>query len=386
VGLAIWAEASSVRNVRLFSPVSSHSRSTKSPFSHSDHYRVTSSSYLEPRDRVAAGRTLAAVALVGAIVLVTYVTLDVVIGSGAYPYPTLLQATLIGMVLVIVAVVAGSFPEQLPPWAWAGSAVIGVLLVLGLSLMSGDTRAAGQVALPVIYAAAHLRPVVAWTVTVLALASQALVSFVYLPPTKATTDTLVVGGGIIVVTIAMQTLSRYQENLNMRLAEIAAIDQLTGLTSRGRLEEIAQEVLATECLPGDFTLGTGLAIIDVDHFKSINDTYGHPVGDSALVHIAALLRGSCPPRATVARLGGDELAVLMPCVRVEDLKDTLTRFHDAVRTSPMNHLGRVLPLSVSVGGAHVPVTRDVSLVTLYTEADEALYQAKLRGRGRVVVA
>ena len=66
-------------------------------------------------------------------------------------------------------------------------------------------------------------------------------------------------------------------------------------------------------------LGTGLAIIDLDHFKTLNDTYGHPVGDAALVHVAALLRTTCPSKATVARLGGDELAVLLPCVTREEV-------------------------------------------------------------------
>ena len=100
--------------------------------------------------------------------------------------------------------------------------------------------------------------------------------------------------------------------------------------------------------------------------------------------VAALLRTTCPTRATVAPLGGDELAVLLPCAPSSELREVLDRFHDAVRTSPMNHLGRVLALSVSVGGAHSTASRESDLATLYAEADEALYQAKLRGRGRVV--
>ncbi len=144
-------------------------------------------------------------------------------------------------------------------------------------------------------------------------------------------------------------------------------------------------MLATPCLPGDFSLGTGLAIVDLDHFKTLNDTYGHPVGDAALVHVAALLRSTCPSKATVARLGGDELAVLLPCVAPSEVREVMVRFHDATRTSPMNHLGRVLALSVSVGGAHIPATKDPDLAVLYEQADEALYQAKLQGRNRVVV-
>lgn len=349
---------------------------------------MTPGGVLEPRDRVAAGRTLVVVALVGAAVLVGYQAIGLAIGLEGPDARGLCEATVIGAALLAVACVAGAVPDRMPGWSWTVVAFVGVLLVLWLGLATHDATAAGQIGFfyPVIYAAANLRPVPAWAVAVLAVLGDLVLAFRELTVLEATPAVIVVGAGLLVVTGTLQMLAHHQDELTTRLAEIAAVDQLTGLASRRRLEEVAVEVLATPCLPGDFRLGTGLAIVDVDHFKTINDSYGHPVGDAALVHVAALLRTTCPTRATVARLGGDELAVLLPCCPAEELTEVMERFHDAIRTSPMNHLGRVLALSVSVGAAHVPSMREPGLAELYAQADEALYQAKLRGRGRVVVA
>jgi len=348
---------------------------------------VTNVERLEPRDRVAAGRTAAAVALAAATAVVGYELVGTLVGLPTSTPTSLAQATAIGIGLVAVAVIAGSMPERLPDWLWWAGSVVGVLVVLLLSLATGDTRAAGQLGFlyPVVFAAANLRARAAWAVSALAAAAELVLVLTLLPVRDAMADAFVLAAGIVMVTSALQMVAHRQDSLTARLSEIAAIDQLTGLASRRRLEEVAREVLETPCLPGDFSLGTGLAIIDLDHFKTLNDTYGHPVGDAALVHVAALLRTTCPSKATVARLGGDELAALLPCGEPDEVAEVMERFHDAVRTSPMNHLGRVLALSVSVGCTHAPAMRETDLAVLYARADEALYQAKLQGRGRVVV-
>ncbi len=348
---------------------------------------MTSGGLLEPRNRVAAGRTLAVVALVAAAVTVGYEVIGQVIGLPHATTATLVGSTVVGTGLLVISAAAAALPGWLPTWAWAASAVIGVLVVLWLAFSTGDVSAGAQFGLvyPVVYAAANLRDAIAWAVAGLAVLVDALIVLVLIPEPGSVLSVVEVAAALLVLTAVLQMVAHHQDDLTRRLAEIAAVDQLTGLASRRRLEEVALEVLESPCLPGDFSLGTGFAIIDLDHFKTLNDTYGHPVGDAALVHIAALLRTTCPSRGTVARLGGDELAVLLPCAEPTELRDILERFHSAVRSSPMNHLGRVLALSVSVGGAHVAATREADLAALYAEADEALYQAKMRGRGRVVV-
>lgn len=341
----------------------------------------------EPRDRVAAGRTVAVVAVLGAGVTVLYEVVGVLTRNPATTPGTLAVASVIGGLLLGIAMIAGTTPDRVPGWVWAGSAVAGLLVVLWVGVATGDAKASGQIGLvyPVVYAAAHLRTAVAWAVAGLAIAVDAVVVSTRLPAADAIGDLLVVGTAVVMITTVLLLVARHQDDLTGRLSEIAAVDQLTGLSSRRRLEEVAVEVLATPGLPGDFEIGTGLAIIDVDHFKTLNDTYGHPVGDAALVHVAALLRATCPTKGTVARLGGDELAVLLPTCHPPEVGQVCQAFLDAVRSTPLNHLGRVIALSVSVGAAHLPAIKEPDLPSLYAAADEALYSAKVAGRGRAVV-
>lgn len=348
---------------------------------------MVTSDLLEPRDRAVAGRTVAVVALLGGGVTVLYEVVGLATGDPASTPATLAVASVIGSLLLGIAVIAGTRPDLVPGWVWAASSVVGILVVLWVGVVTGDVSASGQIGLvyPVVYAAAHLRKPVAWAVAVLAVAADAVVVTTRLPLDDAAGDLMVVATAVAMITTVLLLVARHQDDLTGRLSEIAAVDQLTGLSSRRRLEEVAVEVLATPALPGDFEVGTGLAIIDVDHFKTLNDTYGHPVGDAALVHVAALLRATCPTKGTVARLGGDELAVLLPTCRSADVGDVCEAFLDAVRGTPLNHLGRVIAMSVSVGGAHLPAIKKPDLASLYAAADEALYQAKVAGRGRAVV-
>lgn len=345
---------------------------------------VTRAGILQPRDRVAASRSLAVVALTAAVVIVSYEVFGVLAGGYGRSAATLATASGVASGLFAIAAVASWLPDRMPSWSWVASPVVGVGVAMWVGFGSGVGSLLALVGLvyPVLFAAAHLHPVLAWAVTLVALGADVVLA-VFLEPPVGLPVAAVVAAALVLVTTVLQMLAAHQERLTTRLSEIAAIDQLTGLASRRRLEEVAAEVLTTPCLPGDFSLGPALAIIDLDHFKTLNDTYGHPVGDAALVHVAALLRTTCPSRATVARLGGDELAVLLPCAPPDELAQVLARFHDAVRTSPMNHLGRVLALGVSAGGTHVPATRQPDLLSLYARADEALYQAKLDGRGCV---
>ena len=129
--------------------------------------------------------------------------------------------------------------------------------------------------------------------------------------------------------------------------------------------------------------GTSLILLDVDRFKHINDTWGHPAGDAALTHLADVLRSHSRPDTVLSRLGGDELAMLLPGCPYDVALRRAWELVEAVRTSPMTlpH-GDQVALSISVGVAHAPVHAD-SLQGLYTAADLSLYDAKRNGRGRV---
>ena len=343
---------------------------------------------LEPRDHVAAGRTLAISAVIAAAVTVGYEVIAALAGLAESTATTQVVATLFGAGLLGIALVAWTVPERAPRALWISAPLFGIAIVLWVGLGTGDASAAGQIGLvyPIVYAGAHLRAPAAWAITVLASLADVAIVVSLVPGPAALAEIIVILPCFAMVTLVLVAVSRHQEELTAQLRTAAAIDPLTGLFSRGRLEEVAVEVLASPCLPGDFSLGTGLAIIDVDHFKSLNDTYGHPIGDAALVHVAAVLRGSVGAHVTVARLGGDELALLVPCCTAQDAARAAEAVVEALASTPLRHQGGEIPISLSIGVAHVTTGRAQGLAELYAAADAALYEAKLAGRGRVIVA
>ncbi|MFH1034199.1 MAG: diguanylate cyclase [Pseudomonadota bacterium] len=128
--------------------------------------------------------------------------------------------------------------------------------------------------------------------------------------------------------------------------------------------------------------GLALGMIDIDHFKKVNDQHGHAVGDQALRHIASFLGGMFKEPALVARLGGEEFCVLVPDL---DRQQALLRFNEvrkALERSPFNAGGPSIGLTVSIGLAMVP---GPSLDDMLRRADDLLYQAKAKGRNRLVM-
>jgi diguanylate cyclase (GGDEF)-like protein len=157
----------------------------------------------------------------------------------------------------------------------------------------------------------------------------------------------------------------------------AGTDELTGAFNRRHFAQIATEAL------GGNAAGCGLLLLDADHFKQINDAYGHAVGDAVLVALAhrlgaALRRGDC-----LARWGGEEFAILLPDVRSEhELIRRAEDFRRVVGDSPIAHEDVRLDLTISVGGALAP-DHGATLDALLERADSCLYHAKHRGRNRV---
>ncbi|MBV8679626.1 MAG: EAL domain-containing protein [Aquitalea sp.] len=156
---------------------------------------------------------------------------------------------------------------------------------------------------------------------------------------------------------------------------LAHYDALTGLPNRVRLEEEAERVLAQQS-DGDAALT--LMFLDLDHFKDINDSLGHSVGDALLVQLAARLRQLLPADALLSRLGGDEFILLLPTVTAEGarvLADTLLQdIAQPYWVAPYD-----LNISASIGIAVYPQDGE-DLETLSRRADAAMYLAKKAGR------
>ena len=158
-----------------------------------------------------------------------------------------------------------------------------------------------------------------------------------------------------------------------RIAKLAYFDSLTGLTNRSRLRDDLARALAS----GGEKLA--LLFLDVDHFKDVNDTLGHAVGDALLVEIAKRLQVLVRPQDLLARLGGDEFVVLM---RGAGAHEAAQMAQDAVEAlaRPVQADGISLPVSASIGVSLAPGD-GADDETLLKNADTAMYQAKAAGRG-----
>jgi len=172
---------------------------------------------------------------------------------------------------------------------------------------------------------------------------------------------------------AHQELERARAEAELR----AGTDELTGAYNRRRFTQLAADVLSSD------RPRCGLLLLDADHFKHINDAYGHPVGDAVLVQLARRLERSLQPGEFLARWGGEEFAVLLREVASEDeLAARAEGLRLAVRRAPIAHDPVRLPLTISIGGALAADT-SVSLDALIDKADGCLYAAKRQGRNRV---
>ena len=123
-------------------------------------------------------------------------------------------------------------------------------------------------------------------------------------------------------------------------------------------------------------------ILDLDHFKQVNDTYGHLVGDEVLVAFAALVKERARRGDLVVRYGGEEFCVLLPATSLVAAVALAERIRAATAATPLT--ARPIKITVSVGVTAYAGAREVRLDTLLARADEALYRAKNEGRNRVV--
>jgi two-component system, cell cycle response regulator len=167
---------------------------------------------------------------------------------------------------------------------------------------------------------------------------------------------------------------------NELLAKLALTDPLTGLPNRRAFEESLSREVA---LAIRHVRPLSLLLLDLDHFKRVNDTFGHPAGDEVLASLGLLLGRQGRRGDVVARIGGEEFAVVLPETGKEQAAATAERIRIAVSSSPLGARAKV-PVTVSIGVASLPQPCG-DLETLVSTADAALYAAKSAGRDRVGV-
>jgi two-component system cell cycle response regulator len=176
---------------------------------------------------------------------------------------------------------------------------------------------------------------------------------------------------------------RYADSLREKVQqsiELALFDPLTGLNNRRFLENHLATMLDNARVR---RAPLTLMILDIDHFKQVNDTYGHDCGDEVLKGFADRLRGIIRGGDLLCRLGGEEFVIVMPGVNVQAATRIAERARLAVQQEQfvIDMTGRMIPVTVSIGLAERGGEGDAN--SLYRRADRALYRAKAEGRNRV---
>jgi two-component system, cell cycle response regulator len=187
--------------------------------------------------------------------------------------------------------------------------------------------------------------------------------------------------------LIQQNMSMVNWQLRRREAEVLALshsDALTGVGNRRYLDTALQQQVAQALQTG---APLSVVMTDLDHFKAVNDTHGHPAGDAVLAAFGAQLRQNSRASDVVARFGGEEFLVLMPETPLASAADWAERMRALCERTTVAPLPA--PITVSLGVAtlhHSAASATEAIRQLIQDADAALYQAKRAGRNRVVVA
>lgn len=167
---------------------------------------------------------------------------------------------------------------------------------------------------------------------------------------------------------------------NAHLYELAMVDGLTGLFVRRYFDaRLDEEVKRADRFGTSFSV----VMMDIDDFKIINDTYGHPLGDRALRDIARAVRHQMRGVDTAARYGGEEIAMILPRTEMLDAYNQAERIRADIEALRLDHDGELLSVTASFGIAAYPDSGAGSPVDLVRRADRALYRAKKTGKNRV---
>jgi diguanylate cyclase len=179
---------------------------------------------------------------------------------------------------------------------------------------------------------------------------------------------------------AEREVARLQNELT-EASEMVRHDQLTGALNRKGMEETIERELARARRR---QTPICIALLDVDNFKTLNDTYGHQTGDDALVHLARVIRESLRPHDTLARYGGEEFLIILPDTPLADANTALTRLQRELTKRFFLHKNEKLLITFSAG---VTAFRENEARNeAIARADAAMYQAKKSGKNRVVAA
>ena len=167
------------------------------------------------------------------------------------------------------------------------------------------------------------------------------------------------------------------------LQRLSRHDALTGLLNRRAMEEALDAQLSRSRRTKEPFV---VMMLDLDHFKHINDRHGHPVGDRALKHAATLLQSAMRATDSLGRFGGEEFVLLLPNTPIEQAEAVAEKVRHLFESSPLANEATTVKLSASIGVAQWRDSAADDISRILSRADAALFQAKVQGRNRVVTA
>jgi diguanylate cyclase (GGDEF)-like protein len=267
-------------------------------------------------------------------------------------------------------------PHQLPPWLWQLAPTLCTLLITGLNVVTHDASAGAQLFYlwPVLYSANFLSRRAVYFCLACVYGGDAVTVFAA-GSDVAASDWIAMVLATAMIAVIVGSLRARADKLLRVLEGQALADPLTGLANRRSFDDaLARAGVWARRKSAPLALLT----VDLDHFKAINDTWGHAVGDRALQAVATALGSVARDEDLAARLGGDEFVMLLRADRAGAV-----RVAEALRTA----VGEIStlpggPPGLSIGVAVLPDDAD-TVEALVTASDAALYEAKTNGRGRV---
>lgn len=268
-----------------------------------------------------------------------------------------------------------SHPEYVLFAGWAGSVAI---IAVCVAITGGtNSPALAWIAIPVVTLGARFST--RGVVMGVAFVSLMIFAVCAIASPQDTLDDPVYMGASIAMAISIGILSTALMRSDLDHRTEAVIDPLTGLLNRTALHNRTTELTARSHYTAE---PVGVIVGDIDHFKQINDTHGHAVGDDVLKDIAYVLRKELRAFDLAYRIGGEEFVVLLPGADLTEAKEFADDLHRVVGASDCGGLRLTMSFGVSASGYGELFNYD----EVFARADEALYDAKESGRDRVCVA
>jgi diguanylate cyclase (GGDEF)-like protein len=330
----------------------------------------------ELRDRQGASRAVAYLMLVSA----PYLLLTGFVLGHARTLPVQIALLAVAAVVGLGAWVCWSRPHVMPDFFWVVAPLVTTAIISGLNLATNDATTGAQLFYlwPVLYAANFLGRRAIYLTIVVVLIGEALVVGATLAADNALGDWVAMALAMTMTAVVVVTLRERGDRLLRRLEGQALADPLTGLANRRSFDE-QLDTAGTWAERNGRPLA--LVTVDLDYFKTINDTHGHAAGDQALQAVAGALRAVAERDDVVARLGGDEFVMLLRADKRGALRsaEALRRAVAGLTDLPSG------PPRLSIGVAVLPDDAD-DVTSLLAASDLALYEAKSRGRDQIAAA